>query len=330
MQIVKPFDEEQVRVLVNLRQHYEVWMEAERSLARLPYGMVWKTVSGKDYLYETRDRRGNGRSLGPRGPATEEAFLAYQSSKAKLRAKGKQSWATLERTCRLYRALRLPMIDGQAAVVLRELDRRNLLGSHLLVVGTNAMPAYAVEAAGRIGDAPDQTDDFDIAWTARPEDRRADDPPVMLWSALKAADATYTVNSERSFQARNAKAYEVVFLVAPSRASGLNRKDQPKPVPSPEQEWLLLGVVVDQVVVARNATPARIVSPDPRWFALHKLWMADQAKGDPLKRGKDRAQGEQLLRAIDEAMPRFPIDQAFLRSVPEELRCYIRSSSDAG
>lgn len=330
MEIVRAFDEEQIRVLVNLRQHYEVWMEAERAYARLPYGMVWKKVAGKDYLYETRDRIGNGRSLGPRDETTEEAFSTYRSTKEELRERRTRSWATLERTCRLYRALRLPMIDGQAATVLRELDKRNLLGSHLLVVGTNAIPAYAVEAVGWIGDVPDQTDGFDVAWTAKQEDRRSGDPTILLWSALKAADSTYTVNSERSFQARNSRAYEVEILIAPSRVGGLNRKDQPKPVPLPEQEWLLLGDVVDQVVVARDATPARIVAPDPRWFALQKLWMADQPKRNPLKRGKDRAQGDQLMRAADEAMPRYPIDAEFLRSVPEELQPYVPAWKGVG
>src|SRR3546814_7382256 len=69
------------------------------------------------------------------------------------------------------------------------------------------------------------------------------------------------------------------------------RKDQPKPIPLPEQEWLLLGRQVDHVVIARDNAPARIVAPDPRYFALHKLWMAEKAGRNPLKRPKDEKQG---------------------------------------
>src|SRR3546814_2434116 len=66
---------------------------------------------------------------------------------------------------------------------------------------------------------------------------------------LKAVDPTFTVNTERTFQARNAKAYEVEILVAPSRAQTMARTDRPRPVPLPEQEWLLVGQPVDQVVI---------------------------------------------------------------------------------
>ncbi len=86
-------------------------------------------------------------------------------------------------------------------------------------------------------------------------------------------DPSYTVNTERPFQARNAKAFEFELLAAPSRLP-VGKRDQPKPVPLPEQEWLLPGRYVDQVVVARDGSPARLVVPDPRWFALQKLWLA--------------------------------------------------------
>lgn len=87
----------------------------------------------------------------------------------------------------------------------------------------------------------------------------------------------------------------------------------------PEQEWLLAGRPVDQVVGCRDGSPARIVAPDPRWFALHKLWMAAQAKRDPLKRPKDETQGLALLDAVARAMPHYPLDAAFRKQVPVEL-----------
>ena len=110
--------------------------------------------------------------------------------------------------------------------------------------------------------------------------------------------------------------------MAPSRAASLSRLDQPRPVPLPEQEWLLQGRPVDRVAVCRDASPARIVAPDPRWFALHKLWMSQQAKRNPLKRGKDERQGLALLNAIDGDMPQYPLDAAFEQSLPGELAGY--------
>ncbi|MEI8396982.1 MAG: GSU2403 family nucleotidyltransferase fold protein [Rhodospirillaceae bacterium] len=316
-QAVAPFSDEQMRIIANLNQHYDVWIEAERDLAALPYGMRWAERSGKHYLYHSIDRAGNAKSLGPRSAETERVFAEYHNSKSVLTDRKNKSALRLAETCRLYRALGLPLLPSEAAKVLREADRRRMLGPQIMVVGTNAMPAYAMEAAGRIG-APDETDDFDMAWTAVSDDGGA----IPIWSMLKAADSTYTVNTERTFQARNATAYEVEILVAPSRAGGMRPTDRPLPIPLPEQEWLLEGKTVSWVVVARDGSPARIVAPDPRWFALHKLWMSDQEKRNPLKRPKDRKQGFALLNAVWEAMPQFPLDADFRNALPEELLEY--------
>lgn len=310
---IVPFSDEQMRVIVNLEQQYEVWIAAERAVIALPYGMRWKQTAGREYLYELLDRERNAKSLGVRSPETEAIFEKYQADKEVAKARLHSSSTRLSETCRLYRTLRLPLLASEAARILREADRRELLGSHLLVVGTNAMPAYSIEAAGRILEAPDETDDFDLAWTA------TESEGMPVWSMLQAVDGTYTMNSERTFQARNAAAHEVELLVAPSRASGMQRRDRPLPVALEEQEWLLNGTVVRRVVVARDGSPARIVAPDPRWFALQKLWMSEQAKRNPLKRPKDAKQGNALLNTVREAMPQYPLDEAFEASIPSEL-----------
>lgn len=312
-----PFSDEQARTLVNLRQRYEVWIEADQALFRLPYDLRRKTVGGREYLYEINDRSGNGRSLGRWDDDKAAQFTAYHAEKDRLKARRDLARTSLDESSRLARALRLPLLSSAAGTILREADRRGLLGRDLLVIGTNCMAAYAQEAAGFIRDAPDETEDFDLAWIAA---EPADD--AALWATLKAVDPTFTINSERDFQARTASAYEVELLVAPSRAGTIGRSDRPRPVALPEQEWLLPGRIVDQVVACRDGAPARIVAPDPRWFALHKLWLGDQAKRNPLKRNKDRRQGMALLDAVAEAMPQYPLDAAFIASVPAELQPY--------
>lgn len=316
MDSVRPFSDEQLRTLINLRQRYEAWIEAERKLFAMPYDLRRKTVSGKDYLYEIFDRRGNGKSLGRWNDELEAQFETYHEQKSAAKAQRDGARTVLEESSRLYRALRLPLLSSDAGPILREADTRNLLGSHLLVVGTNAMVAYSIEAAGQIIGAPDETEDFDLAWSAK----EADDASETVWRMLKAVDPTFTVNTERTFQARNSKAYEVELLVAPSREQTMSRNDKPRPVPLPEQEWLLLGRPVDQVVGCRDGTPARIVAPDPRWFALHKLWMSEKDQRDPLKRPKDRKQGVALLNVIREAMPQYPLGDEFAAGMPAELQ----------
>ncbi len=309
------FSEEQARALVNLEQRYQVWIEAERTLFGLPYDLRRKEVSGKAYLYEIRDRSGNGKSLGPWSDELERKLADYRQQKQSAKDRRDQSRKQLDESGRLGRALRLAMLANAAGPILREADRRSLLGDKILVVGTNAMAAYAVEAGGFIRDAPDETEDFDLAWSA--PDVEAGEHT--LWDMLKAVDDTFTVNTERGFQARNSKAYEVEILVAPSRASTMHRKDKPRPVPMPEQEWLLNGTPVDRVVICRDGSAARIVAPDPRWFALQKLWMGHKPKRNALKRPKDLKQGAALLAVIEQSMPHYPLNREFEARLPEDL-----------
>ena len=319
MPIVTPFSEEQARALINLEQRYEVWIDAERTLAGLPYGMHKKVLDGKAYLYEIRDRFGNGRSLGPWSDVQERRLAAYKDGKDAAKHRSATSKARLDESGTLVRALRLPLLANEAGPILREADRRRLLGTSLVVVGTNAMTAYSIEAGGIIRHLPMETEDFDLAWTGTGSQSQEQ----TIWNMLKAVDPTFTVNTERTFQARNAKAYEVEILVAPSRVGAMARADRPWPVPLPEQEWLLNGKAVDRVVACRDGSPARIVAPDPRWFALQKLWMSNKAQRNHLKSPKDRQQGLMLLDTIAEARPHYPLDEAFEAQLPGELAPYF-------
>lgn len=224
--------------------------------------------------------------------------------------------AVLWEQASLYRALRLPMVPAEAGKILREADRLRFLGNQAMVVGTNALVAYGLEANGFIRDAPDTTLDFDLALTGV----EADEDRPTLWKVLKEADMTYSVKTERPFQARNAKAYEVEVLSAPSRIGGQVAQDRPRPIPLPEQEWLLNGRPVDRVVGVRDGGAARMVVPDPRWFALQKLWMAEKPQRDPQKKPKDLKQGIALLDAVWLAMRHYPLDNDFYEGLPDQLK----------
>jgi hypothetical protein len=325
---VTPFSEEQLRSAANLAQFYDAWLSAERKRRALPYGMAWKRSGEREYLYELRDRLGNGKSLGPRNADTEARYRQYQDAKAAAAKNAEGAGARVAETGRILRALRAPAISSSAAAVLREADALAMLGTDLIAVGTVAMIAYQYEAAQFFAAGLDATEDFDLAWTGGRgmHVALAYPPAISILALLKAVDPTYTVNTERPFQARNKDAYEVELLIAPSVAGTLPRSEPLRPEPLPEQEWLLRGSRLEQVVPASDASAARIVAPDPRWYALHKLWLAEKPARSALKRPKDRRQGEALLRAIRAVMPRFPIDDAFVVSLPEELRGYVDTS----
>jgi hypothetical protein len=189
-----------------------------------------------------------------------------------------------------------------------------------MVVGTNAVPAFALAMGSLIPSGLDATEDFDLAWISGLHLSVTQNRKDSLWEILRRVDSTYTVNTERSFQARNAKAYEVELLVAPSQIASLTPGDKPCPIPMPELEWLLLGQTVSSVVCGLDGSPARIVAPDPRFFGLQKIWLSEQPERHNLKRDKDRRQGEFILAATHHLMPSHPLDGDFIDSVPDVLK----------
>ena len=60
MAVIQPFSAEQERALINMRQRYDAWIEAERELYAMPYDLRRKKVGDYEYLYDSFDRSGNG------------------------------------------------------------------------------------------------------------------------------------------------------------------------------------------------------------------------------------------------------------------------------
>ncbi len=306
--------DEQLRAAINLADAYEAWLPLVRTEPGYVDRLIWKTVSGRQYLYRIRDRRGNGNSLGPRSPETERQYDNYNSAKTDLRDRVARLSPTLDEAAAVYRALRLPMIDSYAGRLLRELDLRELLGPVVIAVGTTATAAYQLEAAGLFDAPAHATRDIDLTWVAQ---QRPDGP--VLWEALKSLDDTFVVNQERTFQARNRDAKEIELLVGLERAAAVAGEPM-HPVPLPEQDWLYRGRPLRRIVCGLDAGPSPLVVPDPRWFALHKRWLSDKPGRDPLKRPKDRNQAEMVWSAVRQRMPHYPIDQHFRAELPEILQ----------
>lgn len=319
------FDDEQNRAIANLRTYYDQWVSAARELAGIYQGSVrWKTVGGHQYLYHRISNTPLVEpSLGRRSPATEQKMIAFQQGKAAVATRYHRALAEATRFAKVARALGLGVAPSQAARLLRHFDRKAMLGNLLLVVGTIAMSAYEVEAGMRIFEGFDATQDFDLTWRGIDALQLQSTQPISLLGTLREVDPLYTKNTERGFQAVSGK-YEVEILAAPSTLASFP-KDDLVPLPGmAEQEWLLMGNPVRHVVSAADGTPAPIVAPDPRWMALHKLWLSQEPQRQSAKKPKDQAQGLLLLRAVIESMPNYPINEGFVAGTPPELMGFLR------
>src|SRR3546814_18151711 len=95
-------------------------MKAECGLAKLPYGLARKEVSGRAYLYEIRDRKGNAKSLGPWSEAFAEKLDAYRHKKETLKARIAASKTTPEESASIARGLSVPLIANEHGTLLSE------------------------------------------------------------------------------------------------------------------------------------------------------------------------------------------------------------------
>lgn len=323
-----PFSPDAVRVIANLEAAYEQLRDLQRELDAMPVSMYWHAKAATEYLTIKPTSSGPGTTHGARSPQTEARLEDFRARKSELKDRAAAAAKVLVERARLYRALRLPALPDRQAEILRAIDAADLLGNDLLVVGTNAFAAYEIACHAKFPAGNEETEDFDLAWCrgtqvslaglAAPasEVRRPS-----LFTVLRSIDATYRINPRKPYQAVSADGYEVELLAAPS-AHPLPRAEPFDPMGSlVEQEWLLRGSPVSCVVATLRHRACPLYVPDPRWMALHKLWLAAKPGRNPHKKPKDRRQGNVLLDATRYFLrDTHPLDVDFVLDLPEDLR----------
>lgn len=326
-----PFSSDAQRVAANLEQAYQAWLDAKRELEALPVSMYWVNKNGAQYLTVKQRSQDAGASAGSRNAATERRYTEFVEGKSQLKERLAGLEHQLDERVALYRRLRLPSLPDRQGEILRRLDIEQMLGNDLMVVGTNAFAAYELACGARFPTGNEETEDFDLAWCRHTRAslmavRSADAGPSetrTLFAVLKDIDSSYRISPRRPYQAVNDAGYEVELLAAPS-THPLPAAEAFDPMASlVEQEWLLMGSPVAVVAATLRGRACPLYVPDPRWMALHKLWLAEKPERNPLKRAKDQRQGEVLLDAVRHFLPHsHPVGVDFVLDLPEELRAY--------
>ena len=321
-----PFSPDSGRVAANLEAAYDQWIEARQQLAKTPVSMYWQTKANGDYLAIKQSSSDCGTTVGPRNTATEARLAEFTQQKSELKKRIADAEKSIGDRAAQYRALRLPSIPDRQAEILRALDVAELLRNDLMVVGTNAFIAYSLLCNARFPTGVEETEDFDLAWcrdsgvslnrkAAAPVERNS------LMAVLQGVDSTFRLNPKKPYQAVNSNNYEVELLMAPSLAP-LPKSEVFEPMVSLiEQEWLLKGRALSVVVATLRQRACPLYVPDPRWMALHKLWLSAKPERNALKKPKDLRQGNLLLSACRYFLAdTHPLDIDFVLELPTELR----------
>ena len=314
--------DEQLRALTNAGQLYEGWRDLTGQLSRLPGGMYWRVINSKEYLYQyltTPAGTQQTKSLGPKTAAAEQTYEEFKKTKQDLEERRAGAEKRLEEFAPAWRALRLPAIDRTAGSILRAFDQVDFVGKSILVIGTYALKAYEVEAATAFSAGMDATEDLDF--TLFVDEHTADpDLPRRLLLTLKQVDSTFIVNTRSPNTVVNKNGYRIDLLANQAAAEKLSAARPWKPEVLEGQEWLLLGKHVSTVLIDFDGWPVALAAPDPRYFALHKIWLSKRPGRAAIKRAKDKRQGEALLRTVKDNMPHYPLDQQFVKSLPAPLK----------
>jgi hypothetical protein len=322
-----PFSDDAQRVAANLEQAYSFWLDSRQTLQNMPASLYWAERADSQYLYAKQSPTDNGTSLGVRSEATEQQLTSFTEEKQLAQERAASADALIQTRAALYRRLRMPTLPDKQAEILRKLDIEGLLGTDLMVVGTNAFSAYEWAANAIFPAGNEATQDFDLTWCrGTPASlvlagtENAKRKSKTLFSVLKSIDSSYKITPRKPYQAMNAEGYEVELLAAPS-CHPLPKEQAFAPMQTLiEQEWLLLGRPVSAVVATVRGRACPLTVPDPRFMALHKLWLADKPERNPAKREKDRRQGDVLMDAVRYFMQAsHPINVDFVMDVPEDL-----------
>ena len=88
-------------------------------------------------------------------------------------------------------------------------------------------------------------------------------------------------------------------------------------------DWLINQPSVVVIVISENGFPVKWLVPDPRVYAVHKLWLAEREDRDPVKKQRDQQQGLLVLDIINNYLSSYRLNDKFKKNLPKELNAVL-------
>lgn len=326
-------DPRSVRERVDMTQIWEAWREAEEQRRHSFTGFLdWEERNGKEYLY--RRKKKTVKSLGPRSEETERIRRAFhagrQENSERLSRLGKQ----MNQQASILKAMGLGRMPVPAARILRAI---RLAAPHaaIRVVGTNALYAYEALAGVRFDASTTATGDIDLLLDDRNRLKlltESGEEMGLIGLIHREVDKSFQPRNPRDFRLTNKNGYMVEFIRPEPRpifrempgGTPLVAGDV-EPAPIGGLQWLINAPAVEAVAIDDGGFPVPMRTPDPRFWAAHKLWLAGREDRDPQKKIRDGQQGRLLVELIARKLPQFPFEEEFVRTLPRSLRSAVEA-----
>lgn len=316
---------DQAKIFIDAEQVFQAYVHARELNNSYRGSMHWKRVSGQKYLYRAANTALPAKSLGPESAETLRIYAEFQAGKAKQAERVAHISDKLKTQARLCKAIKINRVPNVTTAILRQLELLGLLGKNLSVIGTHALFAYEAAAAGQFSSEITTTTDVDFMWNARARLVMAADMPEYqqkgFLGILKKADPSFEPIKNKGFRAVN-KAGFLVDLVKPAPAfwkiepETLGTEDGIWASEIPSLKWLVSSPKLSQIIIGEDGYPATMTVPDPRAFALHKLWLSQQPDREPVKKNRDRLQAIAVATLVNQYLPQWPLTPQQLKAFP--------------
>jgi hypothetical protein len=312
---------EQRRQLIDVQQVYKAYRSSAPRLRELGT-LRWQTVKGKRYLYDVRGQV--RKSLGPETPELIQRKSEHDADRVGLKKRVAELKQRLDKMAPVNRALGLGRLPETAAKIVRELDEAELLGSHITVVGTNALYAYETSTGTVVESKHVATGDADLLWDTRKSLSLAGAnlKPKTIMALLRKADKTF--QADYGFNATNNEGY-VVDLLCPETQNleSIKIPDDLEPIEMAGADWLIASPPHTETVIAHDGYPLRIVVPEPRTFALHKLWVSQRPDRSAVKRPRD-IEHARVVGELVKTYLQLPFSTDDMPWLPDELKTLVK------
>jgi hypothetical protein len=325
---MRELSNDQRKAYIDSSQVFESWREAVERLSEYRHGMVWKASGGHEYLFRLSGTRGYGKSLGKRTPETEQVMAGFKAARFAAREHVARLRARLDAFAKVNKAFRVGRVPNLVGKIIRKLDLLGLLGSDIMVLGTHCLFAYEAAAGVQIDPELTASGDVDLLVDTRKQLSLVVAPKFKnvdgLLGMLRSIDRSFRPLRSGSTRAINSTEF-MVDLLAPAptlktRQSLQLGKDDLTGIEIEGLQWLLNAPKFETIAIDQNGWPLRLVVPDPRAFAAHKLWVAEQADRSRLKSPRDRDQARLVLKLVEQYFPHLPLSDQSLMMFPASVR----------
>jgi hypothetical protein len=312
------------------REHRQCLMEWDHGYLG---SMRWLKRKNKEYLHVKRGTV--EKSLGARSKETEHIFESFQSKRKILKQRMATLSNRLDAMAPVNRALGLGRVPRISSDIFRRLDAQNLLGTHLLIAGTNSLWAYESKAGVQFFSDVVATEDADLIWDPRlgVELLPSIAKRTGILKTLKLVDKTFIKRGPNDYSAINSAGFSV-DIIRPEDHDFLSRSTKRDTLTTVEGDlsaaplfglqWLINSPRFECIAMGEDGYSVRIATVDPRAFVLHKLWLSAKEDRNPVKAKRDLDQAlavEKIARSYLNL--KFLIDD--LRALPKRVRDLLKS-----